>query len=158
MTVNLSLLGAILAIFQLQESDKGQISYWSIHTCTRIMLLFVDRLWPCSKNLKTALFQTFSTWHPYTFCPYCIILTQYRLLVTQYHQVRVGQLIRHYQTETANSFLNQSVSFQNFKFWRPSCASFSQMFCSLFFIWGSFGCQWTPKDFLGYLRLEIDPR
>ena len=27
------------------------------------------------KNLKTALFQTFSTWHPNTFCPYCIILT-----------------------------------------------------------------------------------
>ena len=89
----------------------------------------IDWLWPCSKNLKTALFQTFSTWHPYTFCPYCIILTQYRLLVTQYHQVRVGQLIRHYQTETANSFLNQSVSFQNSKFWCPSCATFSQMIC-----------------------------
>ena len=24
------------------------------------------------KNLKTALIQTFSTWHPNTFCPYCI--------------------------------------------------------------------------------------
>ena len=35
----------------------------------------IDRLWPCSKNLKTALFQTFSIWHPNTFCPYCLILT-----------------------------------------------------------------------------------
>ena len=58
----------------LQESDKGQIFYWSIQTCTRIMLLF-DWLWPCSRNLKTALFQTFSTWHPNTFRPYCLILT-----------------------------------------------------------------------------------
>ena len=33
------------------------------------------RLSPCSKNLKTALSQTFSTWHPNTFCPYCLILT-----------------------------------------------------------------------------------
>ena len=33
------------------------------------------RLWLCSKTLKTALFQTFSTWHPNTFCPYCLILT-----------------------------------------------------------------------------------
>ena len=45
----------------LQESEKGQISYWSIQTCTRIMLLF-GGLSPCSKNLKTALFQTFSTY------------------------------------------------------------------------------------------------
>ena len=58
----------------LQESDKGQIFYWSIQTCSRIMLLF-DRLSPCSKNLKTALFKTFSTWHPNTFCLYCLILT-----------------------------------------------------------------------------------
>ena len=27
------------------------------------------------QNLKTALFQTFSTWHPNTFCSYCLILT-----------------------------------------------------------------------------------
>ena len=26
-------------------------------------------------NLKTALFQTLSTWHPNTFCPCCLILT-----------------------------------------------------------------------------------
>ena len=59
----------------LQECDKGQIFYWSIQTCSRIMRLFVDCLLsPCSKNLKTALFQTFSTWHPNTFCPYCLIL------------------------------------------------------------------------------------
>ena len=32
------------------------------------------------KNLKTALFQTFSTWHPNTFCPH-------RLILTLYHQV-----------------------------------------------------------------------
>ena len=38
-------------------------------------LSVVDWLWPCSKNLKTALFQTFSTWQPNTFCPYCLILT-----------------------------------------------------------------------------------
>ena len=30
----------------LQESDKGQIYYWSIQTCSRIMLLF-DGLSPC---------------------------------------------------------------------------------------------------------------
>ena len=58
----------------LQESDKGKIFYWSIQTCSRIMLL-LDRLSPCSNNLKTALFQTFLTWHPNTFCPYCLILT-----------------------------------------------------------------------------------
>ena len=27
------------------------------------------------QNLKTAQFQTFSTWHPNTFCSYCLILT-----------------------------------------------------------------------------------
>ena len=31
----------------------------------------IDRLSPCSKNLKIALFQTFSTWHPNTLCSYC---------------------------------------------------------------------------------------
>ena len=41
----------------LQESDKGQIFYWSIQTCSRIRRL-IDWLSPCSKNLKTALFQT----------------------------------------------------------------------------------------------------
>ena len=69
----------------LQESDKGQTFYWSIQTCSSIMQLFdrlIDRLWPCSKNLKTALFQTFSTWHPNTFCPYCFILTQYHQVPT----------------------------------------------------------------------------
>ena len=40
----------------------------------KVGCLFVQ-LWPCSKKLKTALLQTFSTWHPNTFCPYCIILT-----------------------------------------------------------------------------------
>ena len=45
----------------LQESDKGQISYWSNQTCSRIMLS-INCCWPFSKNLKTALFQTFSTY------------------------------------------------------------------------------------------------
>ena len=31
----------------------------------------VGWLSPCSKNLKIALFHTFSTWHPNTLCSYC---------------------------------------------------------------------------------------
>ena len=34
------------------------------------------------KNLNTTLFQTFSTWHPNTSCPYCLILTQYHQVPT----------------------------------------------------------------------------
>ena len=66
----------------LQESDKSQIFYWSIQTCSRMMLLFIDRLSLCSNNLKTALIQIFSTWHPNTFFPYCLILTQYHQVPT----------------------------------------------------------------------------
>ena len=50
----------------LQESDKSQIFYWSSQTCSRIRQLIgwlVDGLLTMLKNLKTALFQTFSTWH-----------------------------------------------------------------------------------------------
>ena len=49
----------------LQESDKSQIFYWSSQTalgsggCFLFDWLIVTML----KNLKTALFQTFSTWH-----------------------------------------------------------------------------------------------
>ena len=46
----------------LQESDKSQIFYWSSQTCTRIRQL-MGGLLTMLKNLKTALFQTFSTWH-----------------------------------------------------------------------------------------------
>ena len=70
----------------------------SCRSLTKIKL-FTDQVRPalgsggCSvvvtilKNLKTALFQTFSTWHPNTFCSYCLILTLYHFLLTQYHQV-----------------------------------------------------------------------
>ena len=60
--------------WQLQKSDKGQIYYWSSQTalgsggCSVVVWLS-----PCSKTWK--LFQTFSFWHPNTFCPYCFILT-----------------------------------------------------------------------------------
>ena len=48
----------------LQESDKSQIFYWSSQTCTRIrQLIDCWLLLTMLKNLKTALFQTFSTWH-----------------------------------------------------------------------------------------------
>ena len=47
----------------LQESDKSQIFYWSSQTCSRIRQLIDCRLLTMLKNLKTALFQTFSTWH-----------------------------------------------------------------------------------------------
>ena len=43
---------------KLQESDKGQIFYWSIQTCTKIRLL-IDRLWPCSKTSKLPYFRLF---------------------------------------------------------------------------------------------------
>ena len=62
-------------IFFLQKSDKGQILYWSSQTCTRVRRLFGCLVVTMLKNLKTALFQTYSTWHPNTFCPYCLILT-----------------------------------------------------------------------------------
>ena len=51
---------------KLQESDKSQIFYWSSQTCSRIRQLIdwsMDGLLTMLKNLKTALFQTFSTWH-----------------------------------------------------------------------------------------------
>ena len=49
----------------LQESDKSQIFYWSSQTAlgSGSWLSIVDGLLTMLKNLKTALFQTFSTWH-----------------------------------------------------------------------------------------------
>ena len=56
---------SLMFFFRLQKSDKGQIFYWQSQTCTRIRQFFVDWLsiFTMLKNLKTALFQTFSTWH-----------------------------------------------------------------------------------------------
>ena len=63
----------------IAEVWRGQIFYWSSQTCTRsggcLFVCSIDWLSPCSRILKTALFQTFSTWHPNTFCPYRLILT-----------------------------------------------------------------------------------
>ena len=47
----------------------------SSQICSRIRRLFIRLVVKCSKNLKTALFQTFSTWHPNTFWCFCVILT-----------------------------------------------------------------------------------
>ena len=52
------------------SSDKVRRALGSCG-CSSINWLIVTML----KNLKTALFQTFSTWHSNTFCPYCIIMT-----------------------------------------------------------------------------------
>ena len=61
---------------QLQESDKGQISYWSIQTCSRIMLLFDG--WIVNHAQKTSKLPYFRLFRPDTqilFCPYCLLLT-----------------------------------------------------------------------------------
>ena len=52
------------------SSDKVRRALGSCG-CSSINWLIVTML----KNLKTALFQTFSTWHLNTFCPYCLLLT-----------------------------------------------------------------------------------
>ena len=52
------------------STDKVRRSLGSCG-CSSIDWLIVTML----KDLKTALFQTFSTWHPNTFFPYCLILT-----------------------------------------------------------------------------------
>ena len=77
---------------QLQESDKGQISYWSIQTCSRIMLLF-DGLLTMLKKPQNCPISDFFDLYPNTFCPYCLIQTWYRLLLTQYHQVPTSTAI-----------------------------------------------------------------
>ena len=74
----------------LQESEKGQISYWSIQTCTRIMLSIdwlIDWLLTMLKKPQNCPISDFFDLYPNTFCPYCLIQTWYRLLLTQYHQV-----------------------------------------------------------------------
>ena len=46
----------------LQESGKGQVFYWSIQTCSRIMRLIdwlINWLWPCSKTSKLPYFRLF---------------------------------------------------------------------------------------------------
>ena len=43
----------------LQESEEGQISYLSIQTCTRIMLLFDGLLTMIKKNSKLPYFRLF---------------------------------------------------------------------------------------------------
>ena len=59
----------------LQESEKGQISYWSIHTCTRIMLsidwLIVNHAQKPENGPISDLFNLTQN----TFCLYCLILT-----------------------------------------------------------------------------------
>ena len=52
------------------SSDKVRRALGSCG-CSSIDWLIVTML----KNLKTALFQTFSTWHLNTSCPYCLLLT-----------------------------------------------------------------------------------
>ena len=47
----------------LQKSDKSQIFYWSSQTALGSGSWLIDGLLTMLKNLKTALFQTFSTWH-----------------------------------------------------------------------------------------------
>ena len=48
---------------QLQKSDKSQFFYWSSQTALGSGSWLIDGLLTMLKNLKTALFQTFSTWH-----------------------------------------------------------------------------------------------
>ena len=82
----------------LQNSDKGQIFYWSSQTCSKIRQLFGRLVVTMLK--KTALFQAFWTWQPNTFCPYCLTAlvppstdpvppstNQYGPILTQYHHV-----------------------------------------------------------------------
>ena len=85
----------------LQESDKGQIFYWSIQTCSRIMRLFVDcRLWPCSKTSKLPFSDFFDLTPKYflPLLPYTDLVppstdpvppstNQYRPKLTQCHHV-----------------------------------------------------------------------
>ena len=73
---------AIMLIFSfqyrrlLQKSDKGEVFFLSSQTALGSRgCLFVCSIVTMLKNLKTALFQTFSTWHPNTFYPYSLILT-----------------------------------------------------------------------------------
>jgi len=72
-----------------RKSDKGQIFYWSSRQTALGSggCMFNWSIVTMLKNLKTDLFQTFSTWHPNTFCPYCLTLTKCHPLLTQYHHV-----------------------------------------------------------------------
>ena len=50
----------------LQESDKGQIFYWSIQTCSRIRLLFVWLIVDCHHARKTSKLPYFRLFRPDT--------------------------------------------------------------------------------------------
>ena len=54
----------LINLIILQKSDKSQIYYWSSQTALGSGSWLIDCWWlTMLKNLKTALFQTFSTWH-----------------------------------------------------------------------------------------------
>ena len=61
----------------LQESDKGQIFYWSIQTCSRIRRLFDWLIVDCHHAQKTrnCPISDFSDRTPKYFLPLCLILT-----------------------------------------------------------------------------------
>ena len=78
-------LTILITHYQLQESDKGQIFYWSIQTCSRIRLLF-----DCDYAQKTSKLPYFRLFQPVTqILSALTALTwpSYRLLLTQYHQI-----------------------------------------------------------------------
>ena len=73
----------------LQKSDKGQIFYWSSQASSRISRFF-GWLVGChhaQETSKLPYFRLFLTWHLNTFCPYCLTLALYGLLLTKYHEV-----------------------------------------------------------------------
>ena len=79
---------------------------------------------PCYEKLKTALFQTCSTWHRNTFCPYCLILTQYHQVPTRtalywpntiiYQPVPpyTDQYQYHYVSTTTASYWSSTIIYQ----------------------------------------------
>ena len=84
----------------LQESDKGQISYWSIQTCFRIMLLFGGLLTMLKKPQNCPISDFFDLTPKYflVFLHYTDLVppstdpvppstNQYRPILTQYHQI-----------------------------------------------------------------------
>ena len=84
----------------LQESEKGQIFYWSIQTCSRIMLLFGGLLTMLKKTQNCPISDFFDLTPKYflPLLPYTDLVppstdpvppstNQYRLQLTQYHHV-----------------------------------------------------------------------
>ena len=75
----------------LQESEKGQIFYWSIQTCTRIRLLFD---WPSTTKYQS-IFNTVPYWPSTIICkpvppstyPVPPITNCCRLLLTKCHHI-----------------------------------------------------------------------